>query len=345
MANIRQVAAEAGVSIATVSRVLSGDPNFSVKEDTVKKIHEAAERLGYKLPPAKHLQYHFGCILSHTADKYSDPFFIDIIDAMETECRRQRAGIVVSRSYKELDDPVVLEDLLNSDLDGLFVMERISQEIMDKIKARIPHIILIDKDDPFYEFDCIGFDHRTANFQVMNELFRRGYKRIAMISGSSPGTPLQNTIRHATYLEAHFLAGITPDYNLIKDCHWDLSLCEQQVKELMEMDERPEAIFAGSDSLASVVLGTLFSMNIRCPEDVGVIGFNNIQLSAHMVPPLTTIEIPTNDIGRTAVKRMMRIIADNDSAVRKILFPTKYIDRKSLRFIDKENSDEVLHRD
>ena len=99
----------------------------------------------------------------------------------------------------------------------------------------------------------------------------------------------------------------------------------------MELPEPPDAIFAGSDSLASVVLGTLYELGFRCPRDVGVIGFNNIDLSSHMVPPLTTIEVPTADIGKAAVERMLQIIKDKDSSIRRILFPTKLIERKSLK--------------
>ena len=331
MANVRQVAKKAGVSIATVSRVLSGDPAFNVKEETKKKILKAAAELGYSLPDRSRIRYRFGCILSHTADKFSDPFFTDIIMAIEKECKRHKASIVISRSYRELEDRAILREFLEQDLNGVFVMERIRADIMAEIEAKIPHIILIDNNDPFYRFDNVGFDHSTANWQVMNCLFERGYKRIAMISGSSPEEPLMDTIRFITYKEALRRADIPYSPELVKDCHWDLDICAEKTRELMTLKNPPEAIFAGSDSLASVVMGTVYSMDLRCPEDVGIIGFNNISLSEHLFPPLTTIEIPTESIGRTAAKRMMRIITDNDSAVRRILFPTKLILRESLK--------------
>ena len=133
------------------------------------------------------------------------------------------------------------------------------------------------------------------------------------------------------YREMLRRAGIKYDKALVKDCSWDLNLCKRQTQELMELPEPPDAIFAGSDSLASVVLGTLYELGFRCPRDVGVIGFNNIDLSSHMVPPLTTIEVPTADIGKAAVERMLQIIKDKDSSIRRILFPTKLIERKSLK--------------
>lgn len=331
MANIRQVAKKAGVSAATVSRVLSGDPGFRVREETRRKINEAVAQLQYEIPVRQQDQYRFGCVLSHTADKYSDPFFVDILVAMEDACKGKNATIAIIKSFEELENPQSLQEFIGAELDGVFLMERISPEAMTAFKTHIPNIILIDKDEPEYNFNNVGFDHTTANWQVMHTLLSRGYKRIALISGSSPGKPLSETIRMVTYREMLRRAEIDFDEDLVKDCCWDFDQCKKQTQDLMKLSDPPDAIFAGSDSLASVVLGTLYAMGLRCPRDIGVIGFNNIDLSSHMVPPLTTIEVPTAEIGKAAVERMLQIIKDKDSPIRSILFPTRLIERKSLK--------------
>ena len=331
MANIRQVAKKAGVSPATVSRVLSGDPDFNVREETRRKINDAVAALQYEIPVREQKQYRFGCILSDSVDKYSDPFFVDILAAMESACKGRNAMIAMVKSYRELENPQILQEFISADLDGAFLMEHVSSDTMTVLKANIPHIIFIDKDEPEYDFNNVGFDHTTANWQVMSTLLDRGYRRIALISGSSPAMPLSETIRMVIYREMLRRAGLEYDANLVKDCSWDLSLCEEQTRELISLDEPPDAIFAGSDSLASVVLGTLYALGLRCPRDIGVIGFNNIDLSSHMVPPLTTIEVPTKDIGKAAVERMLQIITEKDTSIRRILFPTKLIERKTLK--------------
>ena len=331
MANIRQVAAMAGVSPATVSRVLSGDPDFSVREETRRKINQAVAKLQYEIPVREQEQYRFGCVLADTADKYSDPFFFEILGAIESACKSSNATVTITKSCLELENPQTLQEFIGADLDGVFLMEHVSPEIMTAIKAHIPHIVFIDNDEPEYFFNNVGFDHTTANWQVMDTLLERGYRRIALISGSTTNVPLAETIRIVTYREMLRRAGIEYDDEIVKDCQWDLKLCEKQTRELMDLPEPPDAIFAGSDSLASVVLGTLYAMGKRCPRDVGVIGFNNIELSSHMVPPLTTIEVPTSDIGKAAVERMLQIITEKDESIRRILFPTKLIERKSLK--------------
>lgn len=331
MATIRQVAKEAGVSIATVSRVLSADPGFNTKEETRHKIMDAVRKLGYEIPIRKQNHYRFGCVLADTSEKYSDPFFMEILTSMEEECKNRHATIAISKSYNELEDPQILQEFLGLDLSGVFLMEHVSPNVMAALQAHIPHIVIIDNDEPAYSFDNVGFDHTTANCQVMNCLISRGYKRIGLISGSSPHMNFEDTIRLLTYRETLRRADIDFDENLVKDCAWDLTLCENQTRDLMNLTPPPDAIFAGSDSLASVVLGTLYSMGFRCPRDIGVIGFNNIDLSSHMVPPLTTIQVPTNHIGRAAVERMIQIHENDEKTVRRILFPTELIERSSLK--------------
>lgn len=331
MATIRQVAREAGVSIATVSRVLSGDPGFHVKDETRSKIMAAVRKLDYEIPLRESYALRFGCVLADTADKYADPFFMEILQAMEETCQERGAVIVSARTYEELADPQILQQFLGEDLSGVFLMEHVSSSVITAIQTHVRHIVFIDDDEPEYRFNNVGFDHTTANWQVMHHLLDKGYRRIGIISGGTMCVPFADTLRLVAYREVLRRAGIAFEEELVKDCQWDLDLCRKQTEELMSLPKPPDAIFAGSDSLASVVLGTLFSIGLRCPEDVGVIGFNNIDLSAHMVPPLTTVAVPTSEIARAAVDRMFQIVKDGDRSIRRILFPTEIIERKSLR--------------
>ena len=136
MATIRQVAKEAGVSIATVSRVLAADPGFSVREETRLRIMEAAEKLGYDAA-ARTRQYRFGCVLAHTTDKYADPYFSDIIQAMEKECAASKASIVISKSFRDLESEQGLSEFLAAPLDGIILMERVSDRVLKKISAAL----------------------------------------------------------------------------------------------------------------------------------------------------------------------------------------------------------------
>ncbi len=331
MATIRDVATEAGCSIATVSRVLSGDAEFRVTPETRKRIREAADKLGYRTKKKALKRIKVGCILSITVEKYSDPFFMDILSAVEKECDRLDFSVSAIKTFSELSNPVVLREFLDMDLGAVILMEQVPEKMLKQLKEWIPTIIFIDNDYDDYQFNSVGFDHKIANSTVMSCLLERGYKRIGLISGSSPGESLEDSVRLHTY--RHYLekAGIEYDPEIIKDCSWDKLLCMKQTKELMSLDNPPDVIFAGSDSLAEAVLSVLYEMGLKCPADVGVIGFNNLDSVNYMIPKLTTIAVPTESIGKEAVRLINESLDIPDYPVRKILFPTELKIRDSLR--------------
>ena len=333
MANIRDVAREAGVSIATVSRIFSGDTSFRVTEQTRKNVMDAAEKLNYVLrsSPRQQKKVQLGCVLSLTPEKYADPFFDAIFSAAESVCLRQGAAITTLRYYNELLHEDVLQQLTNSGLSGLLMLEQVSREIHEQLAEKIPNIVYVDCNELEFVINDVGYDRVVANWQAMNCMLRHGYRRIAIIGGGSPNEDFLNTTRLTIYREALRRAGLPYDPRLVKDCAWDLDLCAVQVKELLSMPDPPDAIYAGSDTLASAILGTIYSMGLRCPRDIGVIGFNNLSFSGHLIPPLTTIDIPVTEIGLAAGQRLMDLVRGTGGSPRRILFPTKLIERDSLK--------------
>ncbi len=330
MANIRDVAREAGTSIATVSRILSNDSTFDTTEQTRQNVLDAVKKLNYtvKSPKKAKKKIHIGCVLALTAEKYSDPFFTSILSAAEEECIQHNALISIIRNYNELENPAVLSEICSLGLSGLILMEALPENMLSRLKAAIPHIITIDL--PCCEFNDVGFDNFDSNFKVMNCLLDHGYRRIAYIGGSSPGESFENSPRMAAYREALFRCGISYDPSLALNCNWDLDRCAECASQLLSLECLPEVIFAGSDTLASVILSVMHKKGLKCPEDVGLFGFNNISMSSLLAPPLSTVHVPTKDIGITAVRRLMEMIKCRDSRIMKIHFPTQIILRESI---------------
>ncbi len=331
MANIRDVAKEAGVSIATASRVLSHDETFKTTENTRKKIFDAVEKLGYTIRVRKNTKrkLNLGCVMALTSEKYSDPFFNSILAGAEEACIKHNAAITVLRNYNELKNPQVLHELCTMNLDGLILMENLPEKILNPLVKSIPNIVAIDQ--LYYDFNTVGFDHYESNMQVMNYLISNGYRRIAYIGSGSPNSSFLESQRVAVYREVLRKNNIPYDESLIMDCHWDLNTCAACAEQILSSESKPDAIFAGSDTLASVILGVIYKLGMKCPDDVGVIGFNNLDISAHMIPALTTVDVPTLEIGRTAVKRLVEIIQNKNEYKLKILFPTKLVIRDSIK--------------
>lgn len=331
MATIRDVAKEAGTSIATISRILSNDDSFDVSSETRKSVLEAAKKLNYtaKTKRKKQNKLHFGCVLAVTVEKYSDPFFTSILSAAEEECVKHNAIISVIRSFQELQNEAVLSELCSLGLSGLILMENLPEDMMERLRASIPYIVAIDILSD--EFNSVGFDNFRANARVMDCLIAHGYRRIACIGGDAPGDSFETSSRMAAYRDALFRNGIEYDPSLVFNCNWELDVCARGVEAMLSADRLPDAVFAGSDTLASIVLSEMYKKGLRCPDDIGVMGFNNLSTSAHFAPPLTTVDIPTKDIGATAVRRLVELISNDDGYIMKITFPTRIVLRQSLR--------------
>lgn len=330
MANIRDVAKKAGVSITTVSRILNNDPSFKTTEETRNLIFKAIKDLKYT-PVTKNNKIHIGFILAETSEKYSDAFCTTILAACEEEAARRNMAITQVRDYSELCNPLMLQDFINGDLKGLITMERLPNDMLETIKKKIPSIVYIDYDEALEEINTVGFDHRFANINAFNYLISCGYRRIGLIVESSPIDPYEESIRLMTYREVLRRNNIKYDGALVKDCACDIDKCIEQTHELMSLENPPDVIFAASDTLASAVLSELTRLGFNCPKDVGVMGFNNNQISLHTVPSLTTTEIPMKDIGKIAIRRLCEVMSSKTNYNLKISLPTKLIVRESTR--------------
>ncbi len=333
MANIRDVAKMAGTSITTVSKVLSNTENFKISDSTRESIYSAVKKLNYtiKKKATNEKKIRIGCIMAMTAVKYSDPFFTSILAAIESETKSSNCSISYLINYDELENPLKLEELYAMKLDGIILMEMLPKHILEDLRDNVKNILTIDNYQ--HMLNCVGFDHFESTNQIMKYLINQNYKRIAYIGGGAPNIDMFDTMRLIMYRECLRNADLVYDQSIIKDCGWDLDICAQQTNELLTSAIRPDVIFAGSDSLAQVVLGQLHKHNLKCPDDIAVVGFNNLNFSSYLVPPLTTIDVPSSEMGKMAVKRILEMIQNKDQNIYSIYLPTKLIVRSSSRGI------------
>ncbi|TDW13211.1 LacI family transcriptional regulator [Breznakia blatticola] len=329
MSNLRDVAKKADVSLATVARVLSNDESFKVTPETKEKIFSAAKDLNYiyKSKKTKKKPWRVGFILALTAEKYSDPYFTSILSAAEAEAEKLDIQPIIARNYNELLKPEILKEFLDFELDGVIIMERLPADMMQQLQSKIPHIIGIDPIQS--NLNIITFDAYRATTIALEHLIQKGNRRIAYIGGAGINEVFDDTLRMAAYRETLRRNDLTFDEAIVRNCDWDLNTCGKQTDEILALENRPDAIFAGSDTLGSVILGRIFASGLRCPDDISVIGFNNIPTSEHTTPPLSTIEVPTKTIGKLAIKRLHELLTNTDTEIYTISLPVTLIERES----------------
>ena len=336
MASIRDVAALAGVSAATVSRVLNNDTTYKIREETRSKVWDATARTGYKQKAAPHsnkaaaapLDKRIGCILSVTKDKYRDPYFMSIYAGVEARLMEKGYSIAFLKTYYEVQEPETLRAILEAPPAGIILMEQLSPSLYRSLRARIPACVGIDTRTP--DIDIVGYDHFDAGMHLANHLIKKGHQKIAFLGGSIFGPKGAVSRRYLGFAAAMHIASLPVRPEWVLDCQWDEILCIGLVKKLMAQPAPPTAICAASDLMAMAALSALYSIGIRVPEQVAVIGLSNIQLSQFSSPPLTTYAVPTEAIGQVAADFLDERLRGCALPPRKLYLPITKVVRASV---------------
>lgn len=328
MSTIRDVAREAGVSITTVSKILSNDPSFHASEATRKRVMQAVNDLNYKYAEKKS-QIRIGCIMALTYS-YSDPYFSDILSGIQTYCASHNAFISLIISYSQLRDVTYDLEKQLQELDG-FIITDLPEGKFESVTKLGKKTVFVDHYISGY---CnVGFNDIYANQLIMKHLISCGYRKIAYIGGPSGHCDFLSNSRLMIYREILRQNDIPYDPELIYDCGWDSKLCAMQVRELLTRHPDTQVIFAGSDTLAITVLAQLKEFGLKCPEDIGVVGINDIMLAKNFTPPLTTVRLPSVEMGELAAEMLIRQIKTNTTLNRQILLPVELKVRGSTRNI------------
>ena len=336
MANIREVAERAGVSPATVSRVLNNNQTYKITNETRQNVLRAVTELGYQplvkktgrsdcLP--KDQRFSIGCLLATTRGKYRDPYYLSILSGIEEELERQGGIVSMIHTEQELEDPKVLNRVLEAELDGLVMMRRLDEPLFNLLRSRIPHIVGIDTGH--MPIDNVEYDHLRVSRMAVEYLYQKGYREIGFIGGGSRNQPLNRSRRYRSYVEAMADLGLEIHREWILDCQWDDQKCMRLVEALSAGPGLPRAFYAASDLMAMAALRALYQLGIRVPAQVAVIGMSNIEMSQYANPPLTTIHVPTEEMGRTCAKVIAERIRGDQSLPRRIILPSELVPRDS----------------
>lgn len=332
MATLRDVAKHANVSLATVSRVLSNDSTFTVTQETKDRIFESVKALNYqykKRSPQQKATLKVAVITAMTTDKYSDPFFNGILTGIDNQSKKMSFDLASIISYSEINTKEDIDKLKKQGIEGLFLLETLSPSLFEYSQTVFKYIIGVDIRNE--KINTVGFDHFQAPYDAMVHLLDLGFKDIAYIGGSGPHVDMEDTKRMVAIREAFRNHHIELKPENVFDCKWDVDVCSDWVIDRIKSNTLPEAIFAGSDSLAVVILSTFYEYGIKVPEDVSVMGFNDIPGMKHSIPSLTTTKVPTQSIGEIAVERMHEMVNEKDKRILRINVQTELMIRDSVK--------------
>ena len=326
---IKDVARAAGVSTATVSHVIN-ETRF-VSEETRRRVVAAIEKCNYT--PNVHARSlasgrsrTFGLIISDVAN----PFFPELVKAIEEKASAHGYDVILSNTnYDPKRTVACVQRLLEQQVRGVAIMtSEMDLSLTQRLAAQQVAVVFLDVGQVGPHTSNIVVNYEKGVRDGVEHLLALGHRRIAYISG--PGHLKSAARRRETFAKTmkkyHLSLHTTP---FIFEGDFKATGGQRAAAEIMRLRPRPTAIVSGNDLMAIGALRELKSAGLRVPQDVSVIGFDDITFAALAEPQLTTIMLPRAEIGEAAVEALMHTIAAEDNLGREFRVSTQLVVRES----------------
>jgi LacI family transcriptional regulator len=332
--NINDIAKKTGLSISTVSRVLNGKAEqFRIGKKSQQKIKDAAKELNY-IPNlfAANLRTGKSNTIALIVPSLSNPFFADLASMLNSELRRFGFTTIIGDSDENADiEEIELQQVVSRNLEGLIIAPCGNKwEHLKQLHDQGLPIICIDRYFEDLDIPYVSTDNYDGAYTATKYLIENGHSRIICIQGVQQSTP--NILRVKGFKDALENEGIK-NYSIAGD---DFSVQNGylETRLLLQQKERPTAIFACSNTIAMGCIKALHEMNVRIPEDISLITFDDHPYLDYLATPLTCIAQPVKDISTIAVKFLFSIIRNNEVKINQLLLKPEMKIKKSVRKVN-----------
>jgi len=332
---IHDVAARAGVSVATVSRVLNR--KNVVREETSRQVRDAARSLDY-VPnvAARALSARRSQTMGVLLPDVHGAFFSEVIRGIDVAARRSGYHILVSGWHSDLVEMLEMIDAMRGRVDGLVVMapDVPVATLHEKLRTDLPLVFVSSNDG---EHPAIAIDNYGGARAVMRHLTSLGHTRVAFIKGPAHNGDARERLRG--YRNGcggalqRVVGGLKPAATLEFDGNFDEDSGRDAAVRIAGARPRPTAVFAANDSMAVGALSAFAEIGIVVPDEIAVVGFDDIPIAQYVDPPLTTVRVDIADLGRRAVSLLVDSLAHPRARrTRRECVPTSLVIRKSCGF-------------
>jgi LacI family transcriptional regulator len=327
---IKDVAVKAGVSTTTVSHVVNG--TRFVSDELRERVLGAIQDVGY-FPNnvARGLRRGDTATIGLMVPDNSNPYFAEIAKNIEDIGFTQGYSVILCNSAGDLDrETAYINTLLSKQVDGvIFIAAHNEPQNLMRLKQMNIPVILVDRDVPLFYGDVVLVNNEQGGYIATKYLLENGHTKIACVTGPSDVTPSADRV--GGYTRALKEAGIErqDDYLVMGDFGYQSG--EDAVDKLLSLGDLPSAVFVCNDMMAIGMLRRARYHGLRIPEDISIIGFDNIQFSGAVSPALTTIAQPVKELSSSAINRLISKIQSDDDAQEgmRIVLDTQLIIRDS----------------
>ncbi|MFL2099496.1 LacI family DNA-binding transcriptional regulator [Desemzia sp. FAM 23991] len=329
MATIKEIAEKAGVSSATVSRVLNYDESLSVSDDTKKRIFETAENLNYsKFQKKKKLKQGKIAIVQWYTEKeeLNDLYYLSIRLGVEKKAAEE--GYEIVRLFQDSKSEIT------SEVSGIIAIGKFSEQEINKLSKWTKNICFVDSNQLSRKLDSVEVDFEQAVSEVVDYLIDHEHQKIGFIGGQESYADQSAVVadkrqmifaqlldKQALYNEKYFF--VADSYHVSEG--------EKTMQQAIDFlgDDFPTAFFVANDALAIGSLRTLQENSVSVPDDVCIIGFNDASVAKYVFPTLSTVRVETELMGETAFELLIDRMTTERTVAKKITLTTELMVRES----------------
>lgn len=311
MATMKDVALSAGVSTATVSRALMTPEKVSLS--TRKRVDDAISETGYSPTTlTRTLRRNESKTIVTIVPDICDPYFSDILRGIEDAAVENGYVILVGDSSQQQKREQSFVNLVyTKQVDGMVLLgSDLPFNASRQEQKNLPPLVMACEYAPELELPTVHIDNLTAAFEAVNYLTKLGHKRVAELSGPESSSLCQ--FRHQGYQQALRRAGIAMNNAYIHYGNFTFEAGAAAITQLLSLSSPPTAVFCHNDIMAIGATQKAKQMGFRVPQDISIMGFDDIEFSQYCDPPLTTISQPRYEIGRQSMLMLLELLKGND---------------------------------
>ena len=315
---LKMVAESAGVSVNTASRAINSKSD--INEETKKRVLRVAQELGYvRNATAVALRTRKTGTIGVVIADNRNPFYAELLNGIEVAAREKNYHIILAntqRDYKKEEEAINL--LLTKRVDGLLItpVQDKDEDIKNLLDANIPFVV-VGRDFENIEIDAVFNDEVKGGFLATEYLIKKGHKRIALVDGFIYKSPAKGRLEG--YKKALNKYRISLDESLISVGDINIEDGYERTKQMLEKNLDFTAIFTYNDMMAFGSMQAIKEKGLRIPEDIGLVGYDDIQFSSLISPSLTTIRLKKQELGIESVKLLFSRINKEHKKTKKIM--------------------------
>jgi LacI family transcriptional regulator len=326
---IKDVAAKAGVSPSTVSRVVGG--YGYVKNSTKIKVEKAIKELDYKPNTlARSMITKSTKTIGIVVTDITNPFFASVIRSIEDYIWKSGYAILLANTDENVDrEKAVISAIIERQVDGLILVPSIKQLTphLELLTKRDIPVVLVDRMVEGLSADAVMVDNENGAFTAVNHLISKGHKRIGVIIDDLNIST--NHERLLGYKKALNLAGLPFDPSLIKSCKFTSKSAFELVSTMLSQDDRPSGLFCANNFMTLGTLQAIVQTKTKIPEEISLVGFDDIYWFSTGSQQVSTVSQPVKDLGIVAASRLLDRLNGDKNSPMEIRLKTHFIDRGS----------------